>query len=67
MTDNPPIKIYVNKIENWITFETKTGNYLELLMPETIKLLEIPKIKLLKMKIEKCTTFRNYWSSISPF
>ena len=30
--------IYVNKIENRITFEIKTGYYLELLTPETIKL-----------------------------
>ena len=29
-TDNPPTRIYVNKRENRITFETKTGYYLEL-------------------------------------
>ena len=28
--DNPSIKIYVNTIENIITFKTKTGYYLEL-------------------------------------
>ena len=37
--DNPSVKIYVNKIENRITFKIKTRYYLELLMPETIKLL----------------------------
>ena len=37
--DNPSVKIYVNKIENRITFEIKTRYYLELSMPETIKLL----------------------------
>ena len=31
--------IYVNKIENRITFKTKTGYYLELLTPERMKLL----------------------------
>ena len=31
--------IYVNKIENRITFRIKTGHYLELLTPETMKLL----------------------------
>ena len=31
--------IYINKIENRITFKTKAGYYLELLTPETIKLL----------------------------
>ena len=29
--DNPSIKIYVNKIENRVTFKTKKGHYLELL------------------------------------
>ena len=32
--DNPSIKIYVNKTENRIPFEIKTGYYLELLTPE---------------------------------
>ena len=31
--------IYINKIENRITFKTKAGYYLELLIPETMKLL----------------------------
>ena len=31
--------IYVNKIENRITFKTKTGYYLNFSMPETMKLL----------------------------
>ena len=30
VTDNPPIRIYVNKIENRITFRTKAGCYLKL-------------------------------------
>ena len=38
-SDNLPIRIYVNQIENRITFRIKTGYYLELLTPETIKLL----------------------------
>ena len=37
--DNPSIIIYVNKIENGISFKIKTGYYLELLTPETMKLL----------------------------
>ena len=32
------IQIYVNKIENGITFKIKTGYSLELLTPETMKL-----------------------------
>ena len=42
--------IFVNKIENRITFKTKTGYYLELLMPATIKLLASTKSKINKDK-----------------
>ena len=38
-TDNPSIRVYVNKIENRITFKIKNGYYLEFLAPETKKLL----------------------------
>ena len=37
--DNPSIRIFVNKIENRITFKAKSGYYLELVTPETMKLL----------------------------
>ena len=37
--DNPALNIYVNKTENRITFKIKNGYYLELLTPETMKLL----------------------------
>ena len=37
--DNPSIRMYVNRIENRITFKIKNGYYLELLTPETMKLL----------------------------
>ena len=33
------MRIYVNKIENRITFKIKTGRNLELLTPETMKLI----------------------------
>ena len=46
--DNPSIMIYVNKIENRITFKIKTGYYLELLTPETLKLLGSTKGKITK-------------------
>ena len=48
--DNSPIKIYVNKIENRITFKIKTGYYLELLTPQKIKLLGNTKNKITKDK-----------------
>ena len=48
--DNPSIRIYVNKIENRITFRIKSGYYLELLTPETIKLLGSTESKITKDK-----------------
>ena len=39
LTKNPPIKIYPNKIKNRIVFKIQTGYKLDLLTPETIKLL----------------------------
>ena len=44
-TNNPSIRIYVNKIENRITFKIKTGYWLELLTPETMKLLGGNKVR----------------------
>ena len=48
--DNPPIRIYVNRIENRITFKIKSGYYLELLTPETMKLLGSAESKITKDK-----------------
>ena len=42
------IKIYINKIENRIKFKIKTEYYLELLTPETTKLLGSSKSKITK-------------------
>ena len=39
LTENPSIQIYPNKIKNRIVFKIKTGYKLELLSPETMKLL----------------------------
>ena len=46
--NNPSIEIWVNKTENRITFKIKIGYYLELLTPETMKLLEDTKRKIAK-------------------
>ena len=43
--DNPSITIFVNKLDNRITFEIKNGYYLELLTPETMNYLEALKVK----------------------
>ena len=39
LTENPPVQIYPNKIKNIIVFKIKSGYKLDLLTPETIKLL----------------------------
>ena len=46
--DKSSNKIYVNKIENRITFKIKNGYYVELLTPETIKLLGSTESKITK-------------------
>ena len=48
--DNPSIRIYVNRIENRITFKIKSGYYLELLTTETMKLLGSTESKITEDK-----------------
>ena len=48
--DEASVQILVNKIENKITFKVKKGYSLELLTPETMKLLESTKNKIIKDK-----------------
>ena len=54
VTNYPSIRIYINTIENTITFKIKTGNYLELLTPETMRVLGSTK------KRGKCVSFTSY-------
>ena len=42
-TDSPSMRIYINKIENRTAFKIKTGYYLKILTPETMKLLKNTK------------------------
>ena len=49
-TDKPSVQIYVNKIENRVIFKIKNGYSLELLTPETMKLLGSTKNKIAKDK-----------------
>ena len=48
--DNPSIRMYINRIENRITFKIKSGYYLEILTPETMKLLGSPESEITKDK-----------------
>ena len=43
--------MYINRIENRITFKIKNGYYLELLTPETMKLLGSTESKITKGKL----------------
>ena len=45
MVDNSPVRIYLNKIENRITFKIKTGYYFKLLTLQTVKLIGSIKTK----------------------
>ena len=53
LSENPSIQIYQNKIKNRIIFKIKNGYKLELLTPETMKLLGNTKKLLIKIKMEK--------------
>ena len=71
--DNPSIRIYVNKIENRITFKIKNGYYRELLTPETMKLLgnteskvtrdmngeEVPHLEVTELVFVHCNLVNN--------
>ena len=48
--DKPSVQIYVNKIENRVTFKVKNGCSLELLTPETMTLLGSSENKITKDK-----------------
>ena len=48
--DKPSVQIYVNTIENRVTFKIKNGYNLELLTPETMKLLGSTENKITKDK-----------------
>ena len=51
--DKPSVQIYVNKMENRVTFKIKNGYSFELLTPEPMKLLGSTKNKISKDKTVK--------------
>ena len=71
--DNLSVKINVNKIENRITFRIKNGHSLEMLAPETIKLLgntenditndkngeNVPHLKITEVALVHCNIANN--------
>ena len=79
LTDNPSIKIYSNKIKNRIVFKIKNGYKLELLTPETMKLLgrtkkavdkdkngeNVPKLEVVEVVLVHCNLLKNHYQHAS--
>ena len=79
MAGNPPIQIYANKIKNRIIFKINTGYKLELLSPETTKLLgstkkdvdkdkdgeDVPKLESVEVVLVHCNLVNNSYQQAS--
>ena len=79
LTENPPIQIYPNKIKNRIVFKIKTGYKLELLTPETMRLLgstkkdvdqdkngeDVPKLESVEVALVHCNLVNNNYQQTS--
>ena len=79
LTENPSIQIYPNKIKNRIVFKIKTGYKLELLTPETMKLLGstkkdvdkdkngeiVPKLESVEFVLVHCNLVKNDYQHTS--
>ena len=79
LSENPPIQTYLNKIKNRIIFKVRTGYKLELLSPETIKLLgstknnvhkdkdgeDVPKLESVEVVLALCNLVNNSYHQTS--
>ena len=79
VADNPPMQIYTNKIKNRIVFKIKTDYKLELLFPQTRKLLgstkkhvdqdtdgeDVPKLEFAGVVLVHCNLFDNNYQQTS--
>ena len=65
-TGNIPVGIYVNRIENRVTFQNKTGYSFEFLTPETMKLLGSTKTKITKVKINEHLPYFKIFEVLLP-
>ena len=79
MTENPPVQIYPSKIKNRIASKIKNGYKLELLTPETIKLLgstkkdvekdkdgeNVPKLEFDEVVLVHCNLVKNDYQHTS--
>ena len=78
MADNPPVQIYVNKVKNTIIFKIKAGYKIELLSPETMKLLgkskkdvdkdkngDVPKLESVEVVLLRYNLVKNSYQQAS--
>ena len=79
LTDNSPVQIYANKIKNRIVFKIKNVYKLELLTPETMKLLgstknvvgkdknseNVPKLESVEVVLVHCNIVKNDYQHAS--
>ena len=79
LTENPPVQIYPNKIKNRIVFKINMGYNLELLSPETTKLLgstkkdvdqdkdgeDVPKLESVEIVLVHCSLVNNNFQQAS--
>ena len=79
ITSNPPVQIYVNIIKNGIVFKIKTDYKLELLSPQTMKLLgnikklvdqdkdgeSVPKFEPVEIVLVHCNIVNNNYQQAS--
>ena len=79
IAENPPVKIYVNKIKNMIVFKIKTGYKLELSSEETVQLLGsskkvidknkdgeiVPRLETVEVVLVHCNLGNNNYQQVS--
>ena len=65
LTENAPIKTYLNKIKNRIAFKIKTGYKLELLSLETMRLLGSEKKESAEVDLVHCNLVNNSYRKAS--
>ena len=79
LSENPSVQIYPNKIKNRIIFKLKSGFKLELLTPETMKLLgstnkvvdkdkngeNVPKLESVEVVLVHCNLVKNDYQHTS--
>ena len=79
LTEYSPVQIYPNMIKSGIVFKTKTGYKLDLLSPETIKLLgsakkdvdqdkngeDVPKLESVEVVLVRCNLVNNNYQQLS--